>query len=191
MRRRFVVAALLLALAAVSAGAVAASSGGGASGPSAEAARKPLRFEQHDLYIEYNATDGDAGLQLAADAEDWKRFNLPPTATGDRQPGRSRAEHVPLEPGTETGGEVLAAREERQPDDHGAPLVQNEVAASCPAHSTCAGYGESRLSRRHIRAGVTALATKDCRLKGPVGRRSQSREGPALRARREPRRRSH
>jgi hypothetical protein len=23
-----------------------------------------------------NATDGDAGLQLGADAEDWKRFNL-------------------------------------------------------------------------------------------------------------------
>src|SRR5215217_7614943 len=33
-------------------------------------------FEQHDLYIEYNATDGDAGLQLATDAEDWKRFKL-------------------------------------------------------------------------------------------------------------------
>ena len=71
MRRR------LGPFAAVSAGAVAASGGGGASGPSAEAAkRKPLRFEQHDLYIEYNATDGDAGLQLAADAEDWKRFKL-------------------------------------------------------------------------------------------------------------------
>jgi hypothetical protein len=63
--------ALLLALAAV---AVAAS---GRSGPSAHAAKsKPLRFEQHELYIEYNATDGDAGLQLAADAEDWRRFTL-------------------------------------------------------------------------------------------------------------------
>ena len=45
-----------------------------------EAARsgraKPIRFEQHDLYIEYNATDGDAGLQLGADAESWKRFTL-------------------------------------------------------------------------------------------------------------------
>ena len=67
--------ALLFPFAAVSAGAVAAS-GGGASVPSAEAKRQPLGLEQHDLYLEYNATDGDAGLQLAADAEDWKRFKL-------------------------------------------------------------------------------------------------------------------
>ena len=77
MRRRLGAVALVLTLAAVSAGAVAVASGGGRTGPSAEAAkRKPLRFEQHDLYIEYNATDGDAGLQLGADAEDWKRFKL-------------------------------------------------------------------------------------------------------------------
>jgi hypothetical protein len=70
MTRRLL--ALVVALAVVSAGAVAA------SGRSATSAgkRKPLRFEQHELYIEYNATDGDAGLQLAADAEDWKRFTL-------------------------------------------------------------------------------------------------------------------
>ena len=77
MRRRLGAVALVLTLAAVSASAVAVASGGGRSGPSAEASkRKPLRFEQHDLYIEYNATDGDAGLQLGADAEDWKRFKL-------------------------------------------------------------------------------------------------------------------
>jgi hypothetical protein len=77
MGRRLGAVVLLLTFAAVSAGAVAASGGGGASSRSAEAAkRKPLRFEQHELYIEYNATDGDAGLQLAADAEDWKRFEL-------------------------------------------------------------------------------------------------------------------
>jgi hypothetical protein len=76
MRRRLGAAAVLLTSAAVSAGAVAASGGGG-EGPSAEAAkRKPLMFEQHNLYIEYNATDSDAGLQLATDAEDWKRFKL-------------------------------------------------------------------------------------------------------------------
>jgi hypothetical protein len=74
MRRRLGAVALLLALAAVS--AVAAAGAGGQAGRSPEAAKKPLRFEQHDLYIEYNATDGDAGLQLAADAEDWKRFKL-------------------------------------------------------------------------------------------------------------------
>jgi len=75
MTRRLVAVAVVLALAAVS--AVAAAGAGGTNGRSAEAAMsKPLRFEQHDLYIEYNATDGDAGLQLAADAEDWKRFKL-------------------------------------------------------------------------------------------------------------------
>ena len=77
MRRRLGAVAFLLTLVAVSAGAVAATGGGGTSGPSAEAAkRKALQFEQHELYIEYNATDGDAGLQLTADAEDWKRFEL-------------------------------------------------------------------------------------------------------------------
>jgi hypothetical protein len=77
MRRRIGAVALVPALAAISAGAVAAFGAGGTRGPSAEAAKnKPLRFEQHELYIEYNATDGDAGLQLAADAEDWKRFTL-------------------------------------------------------------------------------------------------------------------
>jgi hypothetical protein len=39
-------------------------------------ARKSIRFEQHDLYIEFNATAGDAGLQLGADAESWRRFTL-------------------------------------------------------------------------------------------------------------------
>jgi hypothetical protein len=74
MGRRLGALALVVALGAASAGAVVAS---GRSGSSADAAkRKPLRFEQHELYIEYNATDGDAGLQLAADAEDWTRFTL-------------------------------------------------------------------------------------------------------------------
>jgi hypothetical protein len=82
IRRRLGAVGLLLTLAAVSAGAVAgcgrsATSRPSAEGPSAEAVKsKALRFEQHELYIEYNATDGDAGLQLAADAEDWKRFTL-------------------------------------------------------------------------------------------------------------------
>jgi hypothetical protein len=75
MKRRLGAIALVLAVAVVGAGAVAAS-GGGAGGASAGAASRPLEFAQHDLYIEYNATDGDAGLQLAADAEDWRRFRL-------------------------------------------------------------------------------------------------------------------
>jgi hypothetical protein len=73
MRRTVGAVALVTAVAAVSAGAVAMAGGGGAA-PAAK--KKPLRFEAHDLYIEYNATDGDAGLQLFADAEDWKRFKL-------------------------------------------------------------------------------------------------------------------
>lgn len=77
MTRRLGAVGLLLALAAMSAGAVTGCGRSSTSGSSAEAAKsKPLRFEQHELYIEYNATDGDAGLQLAADAEDWKRFTL-------------------------------------------------------------------------------------------------------------------
>jgi hypothetical protein len=77
MTRRLRAVALVLTLAAVSAAAVAVSGGSATTRPAAEAAKRtPLRFEQHELYIEYNATDGDAGLQLAADAEDWKRFTL-------------------------------------------------------------------------------------------------------------------
>jgi hypothetical protein len=74
MTRKLVAPALLIVFAAVSAGAIA--SGGGGEPAAVAAKRKPLRFEQHDLYIEYNATDGDAGLQLGADAENWKRFKL-------------------------------------------------------------------------------------------------------------------
>jgi hypothetical protein len=40
------------------------------------AAKKPLEFEAHDLYIETNDTDKDAGLQLFADAEQWRHFKL-------------------------------------------------------------------------------------------------------------------
>jgi hypothetical protein len=47
-----------------------------ASKRSAAARPKPVPFEAHDLYIETNATDGDAGLQLFADAEDWRTFQL-------------------------------------------------------------------------------------------------------------------
>src|SRR5215218_5310433 len=69
MKRRI---GVLVSLVAVTAVGSALAAGGGESA----AERGPLEFEQHQLYIEYNATDGDAGLQLAADAEDWKRFKL-------------------------------------------------------------------------------------------------------------------
>jgi hypothetical protein len=58
--------ALLITFAAVSAGAVGAGGGGGVSGAATQAAKqmKPIQFEQHDLFIEYNASAGDAGLQM-------------------------------------------------------------------------------------------------------------------------------
>src|SRR5919201_708770 len=56
-------------------GAATARPGAGAA--QGVAAKKPLPFETHDLYIEYNATDGDAGLQMQLDNEPaWNRFRL-------------------------------------------------------------------------------------------------------------------
>jgi hypothetical protein len=64
--------ALSIAIAAVV--VTMAVAGAGTRETPAAAAKKPVEFELHDLYIEYNATAGDAGLQLSADAEDWSRF---------------------------------------------------------------------------------------------------------------------
>jgi hypothetical protein len=62
---------LLIALAAASAGVVAAGSGAPAG-----AAANPLRYAAHDLFIETNATDRDAGLQVGLDAEDWRSLQI-------------------------------------------------------------------------------------------------------------------
>ena len=67
----------LFALAAIgvlaaSGGAIAAT-GGGASDP---AKPKPIPYEINDLFIEKNATDGDIGLQLLADVDEWDKFTL-------------------------------------------------------------------------------------------------------------------
>ena len=59
-----------------SGGLASASSGSAGNQVGRASANKPIRFEQHDLYVEFNATAGDAGLQLGADAESWKRFTL-------------------------------------------------------------------------------------------------------------------
>jgi hypothetical protein len=40
------------------------------------APKKPLRYAEHDLFIETNATDRDAGLQLNLDAEDWRSLTI-------------------------------------------------------------------------------------------------------------------
>jgi hypothetical protein len=68
--------AIAAGAAVVWSGLVTASSGRLGNEAAHSAPAKPIRFEQHDLYIEYNATAGDAGLQLGADAESWKRFTL-------------------------------------------------------------------------------------------------------------------
>jgi hypothetical protein len=46
------------------------------AGGSAAQKRKPLRYAEHDLFIEFNATDRDAGLQLNLDAEDWRSLTI-------------------------------------------------------------------------------------------------------------------
>jgi hypothetical protein len=66
-------------LVAVTVGAAVAVSSAGETNETARngaTAAKPLRWEAHDLFIETNATDGDAGLQMNLDAEHWKRFEL-------------------------------------------------------------------------------------------------------------------
>jgi hypothetical protein len=73
MTRRLGVVVFVIGLTATVGGAVAATSG--SSGGKA-AAKKPLEFEAHDLYIETNDTDKDAGLQLFADGEEWRHFKL-------------------------------------------------------------------------------------------------------------------
>jgi hypothetical protein len=76
MRAKSGAVVLSIAVAAGSAGAVAVATPRPESASIAAKKSKPVAFEAHDLYIETNATDGDAGLQLFADAEDWKSFRL-------------------------------------------------------------------------------------------------------------------
>jgi hypothetical protein len=86
MSRKLWISTALIALAGGSTWAVAAASGerGGSSAPGATSAKapeaqrgkKPLRFEDHDLFIEFNATDRDAGTQLNLDGEDWNRLKI-------------------------------------------------------------------------------------------------------------------
>ena len=86
MARMVAIPVFLITLAAASAGAIAVTGGGGASEaagtaatlkPTAQAAHeKPLTFEDHELFIETNATDGDAGLQQELDGEDWRSTKL-------------------------------------------------------------------------------------------------------------------
>jgi hypothetical protein len=86
MTRMVAITAFLITLAAASAGAIAVTSGSGASEaavtaatfePPAQAAKKkPIPYEINDLFTETNATDGDIGLQLLADVDEWDKFTL-------------------------------------------------------------------------------------------------------------------
>lgn len=68
------IAALVLAASVGSAFAAA----GSASEPARIAAKKPapVPFAEADLFIEVNATGGDAGLQIALDAKPWKSVTI-------------------------------------------------------------------------------------------------------------------
>jgi hypothetical protein len=78
MTRRLGAVALLMVLVAASVAVVATAGGDGGSRAAAQAPgeQNPIRYARSDLFIEYNASAGDAGLQLSLDAEDWKRFTL-------------------------------------------------------------------------------------------------------------------
>jgi hypothetical protein len=71
MTRKLAAALFAVVLTAAAAGAIAGASGGAAEGKAAAGQRQPVRYEVRDLFIETNATDGDAGLQLRLDGEDW------------------------------------------------------------------------------------------------------------------------
>jgi hypothetical protein len=76
MSRRVAVGAVVVPVALLlSAGLVLAATGGEASS-AASAAAKPLKFSKSDLFIEINATDGDAGLQLQLDGEKWNSMRI-------------------------------------------------------------------------------------------------------------------
>jgi hypothetical protein len=69
-RVRKLALALLLALAASS---VALTTLAGASGGTAQ---RTIRFADAGMIIEVNQTDGDAGFQISADAEPWRKFEV-------------------------------------------------------------------------------------------------------------------
>jgi hypothetical protein len=60
----------------VSAGLVFAANGRSPESANAKSAAGPMRLAQSDLFIEINATDGDAGLQLNLDGEKWDNMRI-------------------------------------------------------------------------------------------------------------------
>lgn len=70
MAGKVVGTSLALALVTAAVGAV------GAVGRDSATQATPVRFTASDLFIEINATDGDAGLQMDLDGEDWRSLTL-------------------------------------------------------------------------------------------------------------------
>jgi hypothetical protein len=86
MAGKLIGASVALVLVTAVAGALAAVGAAGRDGATAggsgpdhaalTAQRKPIRFEVSDLFIAIHATDGDAGLQMNLESEEWRRFTL-------------------------------------------------------------------------------------------------------------------
>jgi hypothetical protein len=74
MTARLVGTSAALVLVAATVGGAAAIGSGGREGAAAQA--RPIPFEASDLFIEINATDGDAGLQMNLGGDEWRRLVL-------------------------------------------------------------------------------------------------------------------
>jgi hypothetical protein len=74
MTGKLVGTSVALALVAGAVGGAAAIGAAGREGAAAQA--KPIRFDPSELFIEINATDGDAGLQMNLGGEEWRRLIL-------------------------------------------------------------------------------------------------------------------
>lgn len=90
-RRRRVAGVLVLGLIPLLGIGLAQASSGGSAATQATA-RKAMPFEDARLKIEFNATDGDAGLQIFVDAEPWRNVTI--TNPQGREVARFKSEDV-------------------------------------------------------------------------------------------------
>jgi Fibronectin type III domain len=74
MTGKLVGTSVALALVAAGVGGAAAIGSGGREGAASQG--RPIPFEVSDLFIEINATDGDAGLQMNLGGDEWRRLVL-------------------------------------------------------------------------------------------------------------------
>jgi hypothetical protein len=74
MTGKLIGTSVALALVAGAVGGAGALGAGGREGTAAQA--RPIPFEASDLFIEINATDGDAGLQMNLGGDEWRQLVL-------------------------------------------------------------------------------------------------------------------